>query len=304
MTKMIFTHLKNFFQLIRWFHELLAILPFLSLYLIIDHYVRQSGLPCQLSSFHFFLLCTCVLLLIASGCILNDIMDRDIDKINKPHTHTIGRTVSLKTAIILFASITGLIIALSVYISLYVFKEWAMISAAVYLVSVLYDVYLKRSPLLGNIAIACLASFIPLVIFLFAGECIAALHNERLAVLIYLYALFPFLIIVARELSLDISDMEGDKALGCRTLPIVIGVKRSRVVVLLFLFLVVLLSFFVMCRYAYLSAAFCVVDVLLAVYVYAFQKTHTRIEYIRIGRFLWFIMILGLVGFALSTLYL
>jgi 4-hydroxybenzoate polyprenyltransferase len=216
----------------------------------------------------------------------------------------VGRTISLKTAKGLFAGTSVLIFLLSVYISRYIFKEWAIISAAVYLASVLYDVYLKRSPLLGNITIAALASFIPLVIVWFAEDCIALLHNERIAVLIYLYALFPFLIIVARELSLDISDMEGDKALGCRTLPIVIGVKRSRIVVCFFLLLIVLFSFFMVYRYPYLAWVSLITDLLLLCYLYLFQKTSTRLEYIRIGRFLWFIMIFGLLGFALSTLYL
>lgn len=301
---MIIEHIKNFLKLIRWFHELLAILPFLALYLIISYYAQQSAPACQPSSFHFFLLCCCVLLLIAAGCILNDIMDKDIDRINKPATHTVGRTISLKSARILFAGASLLILLLSAYITVHVFKEWAWISAGVYLLSVLYDVYLKRSPLFGNIAIAALASFIPLVIFLFAGDCIAALHNERINVLICLYALFPFLIIIARELSLDISDLEGDKAMGCRTLPIVIGVKRSKTVVLLLLCLVVALSLWVMYRYPYLGATFSVIDVLIVVYAFKLRGTGTRIGYIRIGRFLWFIMILGLVGFAVSTVFL
>ena len=42
------------------------------------------------------------------------------------------------------------------------------------------------------------------------------LHNPRIEVLIYLYAVFPFLIIIARELSLDISDMKVIKQMGAK----------------------------------------------------------------------------------------
>lgn len=296
-------NLKNLLKLVRWFHELLAIFPFVTLYFIIEYYIQKTGLSCNLSGINFSLLCICVQLLIAAGCILNDIMDRDIDKINKPHTHIIGRVISLVNAKRLFVATTLLIIFLSAYISFYVFKEWAFISAAVYVLSILYDVYFKKSPLLGNILIAILASFIPLVLFFFARDCINNLNNEKLNILIYIYAIFPFLIIVPRELSLDISDMEGDKALGCKTLPILIGVKKAKLVVAAFILLIILLSMFLLFKYTYLVLTCLFMDVLLIYYLFLLQRAEQRIEYIRAGRFLWFIMIIGHIGFAISTIY-
>lgn len=256
-----------------------------------------------MSGSNFFVLCVCVQLLIAAGCIQNDIRDADIDKVNKPKTHIIGRTISMPQAKLLFAFATMLIILLSFYISYYMFKEWAPISAGVYLLSILYNVYLKRSPLFGNILMAALAAGIPLVIFLFAKECIYVLNNEKIRVLIWLYALFPFLIIIPRELSLDISDIEGDRAGGCYTLPIVIGEKKSKTVVVVVLLFVILASLLVMYKYPYLKATFAVVDLLILYYLYKFRKTEKRIDYIRIGRFLWFIMIIGLIGFAIASIY-
>jgi 4-hydroxybenzoate polyprenyltransferase len=299
---MILNKFKAFFKLIRWFHELLAILPFLGLYFIINYYAQKNNLNCNLSGFHFLVLCFCVQLLIAAGCVLNDIMDSDIDKINKPKTHIVGNTISLKNTKIIFSLLTLLIIILSIYISLYLFIEWGFISFGVYLLSILYDVYLKKSPLLGNILMALLTSFIPLVIFFFAKDCIEALHNERINMLIYLYAIFPFLIIIPRELSLDISDIEGDKACGCRTLPILIGKKKSKLVVAGFLTVTIILSFFLMLKVHYLTICLSVIDVLLLYYIYKLRTTETRIGYIKIGRFLWFIMILGLIGFTIASI--
>lgn len=296
-------YIKSFLKLMRWFHELLAILPFLGLFLIVDHYAKKSGASCSLSGFHFIILCFCVQLLIAAGMVLNDIMDRDIDKINKPKTHIVGNTISLRHAKIIFTSISLLALAFSIYISLYVFIEWAFISSIVYLLSILYDVYLKRAPLLGNITMALLTAFIPIVLYFFAKDCITELHNERINVLIILYAAFPFLIIIPRELSLDISDMEGDKKYGCNTLPIAIGIRKSKLVVAAFLILIIFLSFWVMLKYDYLVITLLIIDILIVVYLYKFKDTHERLAYIKIGRFLWFIMILGLVGFTLSILY-
>lgn len=300
---MILNNLKNFFILIRWFHELLAIFPFVTLYFILDYYSQKSRLPCDLSGFNFFILCICVQLLIAAGCILNDIMDRNIDKINKPKTHVIGRTITLANAKKLFIATTILIIVFSVYISYHIFKEWIFICSGVYLLSVLYDVYFKRTPLLGNILIASLASFIPLVLFFFAKDCIATLHNEKIILLIYLYSFFPFCIIIPRELSLDISDIEGDKVCGCKTLPIIIGVKKSKAIVVSLILIIIILSFFLMFKFSYLTYTFFLVDILLGYYLFKLKNSEKRIDYIRAGRFLWFIMIIGLAGFTICTIY-
>src|SRR5688572_14030864 len=116
--------LKNFLILIRWFHELLGLFPFVVLYFIIQHNLEQSGGGHSLSTTDFFILCIGVQLLMIAGFILNDIVDRDIDKINKPNTHTVDRIISLRSARMLFIITTLLILVVSVYISYFVFIEW------------------------------------------------------------------------------------------------------------------------------------------------------------------------------------
>jgi 4-hydroxybenzoate polyprenyltransferase len=242
-------------------------------------------------------------LLVAAGCIMNDIMDREIDRINKPQTHIIGRNISLAEAKNLFIIFTVFIVLLSIYISCFIFWEWSFISAIVYVLSMLYDVYFKKSPLLGNILIAFLASFVPLVILFFARDAIHFLNNEKITMLVYLYSGFSFLIIVPRELSLDISDMEGDKACGCRTLPIIIGARRSKFMVILLLSINIILSVLLSFGYSYLVPVLIPLNVLLGVYMFLLWRCETRIDYIKAGRFLWFIMISGLIGFTMVTIF-
>jgi 4-hydroxybenzoate polyprenyltransferase len=295
--------IKAFFKLVRWFHELLAIIPFLGLYFVVNYFLAASHSPFTLSGCDLFLICICVQLLVAAGCIMNDIMDREIDKINKPKTHIVGRSISLTGAKKLFILFTVLIVLLSAYIACFIFREWAIISALVYVLSILYNVYFKKSPLLGNILIAFLASFVPLVILFLARNEIHFLNNEKINMLVYLYAGFSFLIIVPRELSLDISDMEGDKACGCRTLPIIIGARRSKLVVIQLIFVNVVLSVWLSLSHSYLIPVLIPVDILLFVYVFLLWRCETRIEYIKAGRFLWFIMISGLTGFTVVTIF-
>jgi 4-hydroxybenzoate polyprenyltransferase len=293
--------IKVFFKLVRWFHELAVILPFLGLYFVINYHARAHGVA-GLPALDFCILCLCVQTLIAVGCVLNDIVDRDIDKINKPITHVVGNTISLRGSWIIFFNLTAVAFLLSVYITTFIFSEWAYISIGVYMLSLSYDLYFKRSPLMGNVLMGLLTAFIPLVLLFFAKECIAAINDHRIVVLIWLYAAFPFLIIVPRELSLDISDMEGDKACGCRTLPIIIGAKRSKQLVTMMLVMIIVLSIPTVIYFRYLLIALSLVDLMLLYYIFRLQRTETRIEYIRIGRFLWFVMLFGLVAFTLSIL--
>lgn len=292
----------GFLKLIRWFHELLGLFPFIALFLIINYNLKQSGISCNLSIGNFIILCVGVQLLMISGFILNDIVDRDIDKINKPNTRVIERLISPKSAKLLFIISSILIIPISLYIGIFLFSEWFLISIITYLAAVAYSLYLKRSPLLGNIAIAAMASFIPLVIMFFAKDCLHLLNSERLNLLIYIYAGLPFLIIIPRELSLDISDIEGDKICGAKTLPIVIGIQKARLVVIALLILVIGISIPFILKYTFLASTFLFIDAMLVLYIILFIRTHNRLRYIQIGRFLWAIMICGIIGSTIACM--
>lgn len=294
-------HIRSFLILIRWFHELLGLFPFLILYFIIHHKLQLIGKEEMLPAGKFFVLCTGVQLLMMAGFILNDIMDRDIDKINKPETHTVDRLISLRSAKLLFISATILIVIISIYISYYIMTEWIVIAPLVYVFSVGYDLYFKRMPLIGNVVMAALAGFVPLVIMFFAKDALALLNNERLYVLIWCYSLLPFSVIIPRELSLDISDMEGDKIGGCKTLPILIGAQASRIIVAVLILLIIVVSIPLMFQYSFLAGTFCIMDAMFLYYIFRLFRAETRIEYIRIGRFLWFAMIVGILGVTIVT---
>ncbi|MBL4735618.1 MAG: UbiA family prenyltransferase [Flavobacteriales bacterium] len=294
--------LIGFLKLIRYFHALLGLLPFIALFLVIEHQMGENSIDCELNALHFIAVCIGVELLMMTGMALNDIVDRDIDKINKPDTHIVGRVISLKGSRQIFTILTILAVLVSVYIVCFVFIEWAYISIGVYLLSLAYNFYLKRSPLFGNVTMAFLAALIPLTIMFFARECLDALGDERVYVLILFYAILPFLIIIPRELSLDISDMEGDKACGAKTLPVLIGANRTKGIVIAMLTVTLLLSFVVIYKFRYLMGTLLVVDLLITVYIYKLISVQSRIDYIRIGRFLWFTMILGLIGATSVTL--
>jgi 4-hydroxybenzoate polyprenyltransferase len=89
-----------------------------------------------------------------------------------------------------------------------------------------YSARFKRVALVGNLSIGLLTAALVLLPEL-------QLLTGRRAV--WLYALAALLLTVVREIIKDIEDMRGDAQHGCRTLPLVWGVARSKWVAGVFL---------------------------------------------------------------------
>jgi 4-hydroxybenzoate polyprenyltransferase len=294
---MMFTKLKATFTLMRWFHELVVMIPFIALYSS-TRYFANGHIQTTLGG--ITLLCFTVQLLIAAGCVLNDIRDREIDAVNKPNTRIIGRIYSIRESYVLFIVLTCLILISSIVLTRYFFPEWWWICIIVTFFSFVYNLWLKRTPLFGNLLMAAMTASIALMIKLFMFEDLVHLNSEKLNLLFDLFAFISFAIIVPRELSLDISDLEGDLSDECYTLPAKIGEKRSKRVVVFLLALFMIGGAYVQYVYPHQRITFGVGTGLLIFYCFWLFRCKERIDYIRAGRFLWAIMILM---FVLATIF-
>src|SRR4029077_17521657 len=94
----------------------------------------------------------------------------------------------------------------------------------------------KKRILIGNLMVAYLSAFVILLVVLYEKHLyesanIIVVHAEySIFVILFFYFAFAFLLSLAREISKDIEDIEGDRLYGCRTLPILIGVKRTKII--------------------------------------------------------------------------
>jgi 4-hydroxybenzoate polyprenyltransferase len=61
---------------------------------------------------------------------------------------------------------------------------------------------------------------------------------EQFYALVFVYSLFAFFMTLIREVVKDMEDVKGDTTFGCKTLPIVWGIRRTKV------FLYVLIAIF------------------------------------------------------------
>jgi len=84
----------------------------------------------------------------------------------------------------------------------------------------LYSVNLKKMFLSGNILVSVLSAFVIMLVWLF---------NKNIPVVFAIaYSAFAFMSSLIREIIKDAEDIEGDRNYNCRTLPIVLGIEKTK----------------------------------------------------------------------------
>jgi geranylgeranylglycerol-phosphate geranylgeranyltransferase len=158
------------------------------------------------------LLFAVVALITAAGNVINDYFDVEIDRVNRPDRPIPSGQVSLSAA---RAYATTLFLA-GILVCLLTNPLCLAIAVLNSLLLIAYAAWLKRTPLLGNIAVSFLAGSM----FLFGG----ALDGLPGLTRVLPFAVMTIFAMLARELVKDAEDVEGDRANGAVTLPIRQGI--------------------------------------------------------------------------------
>lgn len=225
-----------FFRLIRWLNLLyIALTQYLVQYTVIKPILAQAGVSPTLDDFHFFLLVLSTILVASAGYVINDYFDVKIDEVNKPRRIFIDRTIHHRTAILFHQFFTGAGVLLAFYVAWGAGNlKLGFIHAIVAAFLWFYSTEYKRRMWLGNIIVAFLSAFVILLVVLYekqlfepVNEAVVRAASTILIILLFYFG-FAFLLSLARELTKDIQDIEGDRLYGCRTVPIVIGVQRTK----------------------------------------------------------------------------
>lgn len=164
------------------------------------------------------LLSVSTILIAAAGYIINDYYDVKIDLINKPDRVVIGKNIPRRFAILFHTALSisgvGIGFLLSWKIGIVNFLSAFLLW--------LYSNYLKRQPFIGNLSVALLTG---LSIWLI--NILYAVNNQ----LVTIYALFAFFMTLIREIIKDIEDLKGDNSFGCKTLPIIWGIRKTKTLI-------------------------------------------------------------------------
>ncbi len=221
--------LTGFLKLVRFGNLLIiAFAQYMAGIFLLD---QQSSYLERLLDPTLFLLSLSTLFIAAAGYIINDYYDVKIDVINKPKRVVIDRVLKRRVAIVshTLLNIGGILIGADLSIKI------GIVNFVAAFLLWLYSNQLKRLPFIGNFTIALLTGLTLAVL---------AIYYQTNQPLIYIFATYAFFITLVREILKDIEDMRGDSSFGCRTLPIVWGIRRTKYFLffLLALFIAVLFT--------------------------------------------------------------
>ncbi|WP_405223879.1 geranylgeranylglycerol-phosphate geranylgeranyltransferase [Dokdonia sp. Asnod1-B02] len=194
-------------------------------------YLRDVGT--QLSFLEFATLSLATLCIAAAGYIHNDIVDLKADRINKPNEVYVVDNISLRNSYTYFISLWSIGITLGIY-SAFILEHWeySLLFIGVSVALYAYNSYLQRIPILGNVVTSGLVAFSLVIIWLFEAKALELSGVEHMLTkeghtLFTFVVVLAFMINVLRELVKDVQDINGDYAMEYRTLPIIIGSKRT-----------------------------------------------------------------------------
>ena len=252
--------IKPYFKLLR-----VSNLAFLAILLyVIEKWVAVPLLQQQFSElvpwWVLVLLIISVVCVAAGGYVINDYFDVKIDRINRPDDIVVTRVISREGAMSWFYVLTAIGIVAGLAVAWWA-KSWNLLFIYVVIPGLLwfYSSSYKRMLLVGNLIVAFVSALVPLLVAIVNADYLRALYHEALAytpivgqLYVWLggFSLFCFLLTLAREIVKDMEDIEGDREMECRTMPIVCSEKVSKAVVstivLIIMALICYLAWFVM----------------------------------------------------------
>lgn len=290
-----------YLKLIRPVNLLLIILvQFLIKYI----WLEPLDIPLALDDFQFGLLVFATVCIAAAGNVVNDILDVPVDRINKPEKMMVSRRITEKAAYNYYIGLTVAGVLAGFYLANGIDRPglaavFVIISALLYV----YATHLKAILIAGNVLISVLVAMSLIILILFdiypAITTNSAATQIMAARVILAYAAFAFFINLIREIVKDLQDIDGDKNGGRRSIPILLGRKRTvnLIFVLGVVALLVILIYTYQVLYQFQMVALYFVFLIAAPLLYFCIKawnTETKKHYAVLSRVLKIIMLTGM----------
>mgnify|MGYP000542093580 CR=1 FL=1 len=253
-------------------------------------YILSPELPLREVVFdlNLFLIVVSSALVIASGYIINNFYDAEKDLINKPRKSMLDRLVSQRFKLTTYFVLNFLAVFAASYVS---FKAVFFFSAYIFGIW-FYSHKLKKIPFLGNFVSATLAIAPFFAVFV---------YYKNFETVIFVHAIFLFLLILAREMIKDLENIAGDIAQNYKTVPILYGLRFSKACIsaLVFLTLIpalLLINYFDV-GYMYIYFLGCIVFLIL--FMMMLWKSKTKLHYVGLHNIIKLIIIIGVFSILL-----
>jgi 4-hydroxybenzoate polyprenyltransferase len=225
---------------------------------------------------------------IAAGYIINNFYDSEKDLINRPQKSMLDRLVSQNTKLVFYFVLNFLAAIMAsfvsfravIFFSLYIFGIW------------FYSHKLKKMPVIGNLTSAILTITPFFAVFI---------YYKNFETVIFVHAMFLFLIIAMRELTKDLENIKGDLALNYRTIPIVYGETTSKTMLTLLAILTLIPAYLLIFNFntGRMNYFFFLSVILLAIFLLLLWKSNSKSQYLILHNILKFIIVAGVFSILL-----
>lgn len=287
--KLLLLKLLSLFSVVRGYNILMIVLA----QYLASIYILSPGLPLRKVVFDLNVLVIVLAssLVIAGGYIINNFYDAEKDLINKPRKTMLDRLVGQNTKLTAYFILNFLSVFCASYVS---FRAVLFFSAYIFGIW-LYSHKLKRMAFVGNFVSATLAITPFFAVFV---------YYKNFETVIFVHAIFLFLLILAREMIKDLETMVGDMAHNYKTIPILYGTSISKcgitilVVLTLVPALLLIYTFDVGLMYLYFMGSVA----LLIVFLGLLWKSEAKAHYVWLHNILKLIIVVGVFSILLIDL--
>lgn len=304
--------LADFLKLIRYKNLLIIALTMYAIrFGIIFPFLESINYTLQLDELHFFLLVFATVSIAAAGYAINDYFDIRSDITNHPDSVLVGTKIPRRTALTINNLFNFIGVALGFYVAYHIHLiKLGLLFLVISGLLWFYSSYFKKMLLWGNIIVATFAALVPLLPVLFeipllneiVGPKRPPVEAKTISIIFFFalgYSYFAFMLTLMREIIKDMEDVQGDMELNRNTLPLVIGIPKSKLFVYALALITILSIVFVYVIFFqdFASIAYLSITILLPLFflMYKLYRAKAQKEFFRISQQLKWVMFAGIL---------
>ncbi|WP_194767350.1 geranylgeranylglycerol-phosphate geranylgeranyltransferase [Tamlana sp. I1] len=276
----------SMFSVVRGYNILIVIIAqYLTSIYILAH---DKPLKEVVSDLNLFMLVLASSATIAGGYIINNFYDSEKDLINRPIKSRLDKLVSQTTKLSFYFVLNFMAVVMASYVSFH-----AVVFFSAYIFGIwLYSHKLKKLPFIGNLTSAVLTITPFFAIFL---------YYKNFETVIFVHAVFLFLMISMRELTKDLENIKGDIAQNYVTIPVAYGEKVSKVMLTVLAILTLVPTYLLLFKFqvGHMDIFFYLSIFLLGVFLILLWKSNAKIHYLILHNILKFIILAGVFSILL-----